>query len=72
MAMLGIDALVRRVLAVDGKSYGAYKSIKGTYEGAGFRLHIDHVQGDPFAEPSRLRLEVAQTAPPEGPAIRNC
>ena len=26
----------------------------------GFTLHVDHVQGDPFAEPSKVRLRVPQ------------
>ncbi|HIQ06252.1 MAG TPA: ATPase, partial [Anaerolineae bacterium] len=36
----------------------AYKDIRGIYDGPGFRLYIDHVQGDPFAAPSRLRIRV--------------
>lgn len=50
--------------AIDGKGYGAYKRIAGDYDFADFSLHIDYVQGDPFASPSRLRAvfppEVAQ------------
>ena len=51
------------LLRLDGKGYRAYREIQGTYaiDGgpmAGALLHIDHVQGDPFAAPSRLRLEV--------------
>lgn len=41
--------------AIDGKGYGAYKTILGAYGFAEFDLHIDYVQGDPFATPSRLR-----------------
>jgi predicted ABC-class ATPase len=40
---------------LDGKSYGAYKGIAGNYDFGDFELHIDHVQSDPFAAPSRLR-----------------
>ena len=40
---------------LDGKNYGAYKGIAGGYDFGEFELHIDHVQGDPFAAPSRLR-----------------
>ncbi len=43
--------------AVDGKSYGAYKRVAGSYDFQDFCLHIDYVQGDPFASPSRLRGE---------------
>lgn len=40
---------------IDRKSYGAYKQIAGSYDFGDFTLHIDYVQGDPFASPSRLR-----------------
>jgi predicted ABC-class ATPase len=45
---------------IDGKGYPAYKDIRDEYEFPGFRLLIDHVQGDPFAAPSRLRVWVPQ------------
>ena len=41
---------------IEGRSYKAYKSIAGRYEADGFTLAVEHVQGDPFAEPSRLRV----------------
>ena len=40
------------------KSYPAYKDLRGSYRFPGYILHIDHVQGDPFAAPSRLSVEV--------------
>jgi predicted ABC-class ATPase len=43
---------------IDGRGYKAYKEITGEYDAGGFRLLIDHVQGDPFAEASRLRVFV--------------
>lgn len=52
-----MERLRTNLLRIDKKGYKAYKDIQGTYEGSGFRLHIDYVQGDPFAAPSRLRLE---------------
>jgi predicted ABC-class ATPase len=39
---------------LDGKGYPAYKAIRGSWELGDFRLSIDHVQGDPFAAPSRV------------------
>ncbi|PZV00569.1 MAG: ATPase [Leptolyngbya sp.] len=45
---------------LDGQSYGAYKGLKGEYDFGDFTLHIDHVQGDPFAAPSRVRVVVPQ------------
>ncbi len=43
---------------INGRGYKAYKDIQGSYQFPGFVLHIDHVQGDPFAAPSRLRAFV--------------
>ncbi|MBD2234655.1 ABC-ATPase domain-containing protein [Phormidium tenue] len=45
---------------LDGQGYGAYKAIKGEYDFGHFVMHIDHVQGDPFAAPSRVRVVVPQ------------
>ncbi len=47
-----IDTLQR----IDGRGYGAYKDLRGRYLIHDWTLCIDHVQGDPFAAPSRLRL----------------
>jgi predicted ABC-class ATPase len=48
---------------IDGQGYKAYKQLQGEYQFPKFRLRIDHVQGDPFAEPSRCRILVdRQTA----------
>lgn len=52
---------LRRILArIDGKGYKAYKDIEGNYNYDNFTLYIDHVQGDPFAAPSRMRVRVPQ------------
>ena len=51
---------LRRLLeSIDHKSYPAYKSAQGAYAFNGYILSIDHVQGDPFAAPSRLSVHVA-------------
>jgi predicted ABC-class ATPase len=50
---------LRKILTrLDGKGYKAYKDIKGAFDYINFTLFIDHVQGDPFASPSRVRAEV--------------
>ena len=41
---------------IDHKGYKAYKVLEGEYDFGAYRLCIDHVQGDPFASPSRVRL----------------
>jgi predicted ABC-class ATPase len=45
---------------IDGRGYKAYKDIRGEYDFGDYTLYVDHVQGDPFATPSRLRVRVAQ------------
>lgn len=47
--------LLRRL---DGRGYRSYKQIAGTYDAGDFHLVIDHVQGDPFADASRMRVLV--------------
>lgn len=47
---------------IDGKGYKAYKDIKGQYGFARYQLILDHIQGDPFAAPSRARVRVARSA----------
>lgn len=59
--MPATQADLKRILGrVNGRSYKAYKEIAGQYDFPRFRLSIDHVQGDPFASPSRLRVRVTQ------------
>lgn len=43
---------------IDHKGYPAYKETKGMYQFEGYILSIDHVQGDPFASPSKVSVQV--------------
>ena len=43
---------------IDHRGYPAYKDTKGMYQFPGYILSIDHVQGDPFASPSKLSIHV--------------
>ncbi|HIS25967.1 MAG TPA: ABC-ATPase domain-containing protein [Candidatus Pullilachnospira intestinigallinarum] len=43
---------------INRKSYPAYKQTRGTYAFPGYVLGIDHVQGDPFAAPSKVSVRV--------------
>lgn len=52
------EDLRRSITGIDHKSYGMYKNLAGSYQFRNYILHFDHVQGDPFASPSRLRLEL--------------
>ncbi len=54
------DALGSALKRIEGKGYKAYKDIQGSYDFKEFELHIDYVQGDPFAAPTRVRLRVPQ------------
>ncbi len=45
---------------IDRRGYKAYKQLRGAYDLGRFTLFIDHVQGDPFAAPSKLRARVPQ------------
>ncbi|MBW2038784.1 MAG: ABC-ATPase domain-containing protein [Deltaproteobacteria bacterium] len=50
---------LRRIInRIDGRGYKAYKDIKGEYDFGPYWLIIDHVQGDPFAAPSRVRVRL--------------
>ncbi|NRB41729.1 MAG: ABC-ATPase domain-containing protein [Pseudomonadales bacterium] len=51
-----MQTLRNRLCEIDQKSYKNYKKLQGCYQFKKFQLHIDHVQGDPFAEPSRCRV----------------
>ncbi len=52
--------LEQQLMSIHRKSYPAYKSLAGSWQFPGFILHIDHVQGDPFAAPSKVSVEVSQ------------
>ncbi len=50
---------LRQILKrIEGKGYGAYKDITGQYGFDMFDLFCDHIQSDPFAPPSRIRVRV--------------
>ena len=51
--------LIGHLHALDGRSYAAYKAIVGRYRApAGWFLHIDRVQSDPYAPPTRIHVDV--------------
>ena len=47
-----------KLMNIDHRGYPAYKDLKGQYNFGDYVLSIDHVQGDPFASPSRLSVRV--------------
>lgn len=52
--------LKKSLSSINGKSYGAYKSLSDRYDFKKYVLSIDHVQGDPFASPSKLQIIIDQ------------
>lgn len=58
---------LQRILErIDGRGYKAYNDIRGSYDFEFFTLFVEHVQRDPFASPSLLRVEVKDPGFPEG------
>ena len=63
--MKDLDSILHRI---DGRGYKAYKEIQGRrFSYDGFDLVVEHVQGDPYAAPSRLRalIPLKNTGIPE-------
>ncbi len=58
--MKTIQNLKDTLARIDGKGYKAYKDIEGMYDFDSYILAIDHVQGDPFAAPSKIRVRLPQ------------
>lgn len=58
--MQQLAAVLQRL---DGKGYKAYRDIEGAWQFEGFTVIVDHVQGDPYAAPSRLRVQVVAHFP---------
>lgn len=52
--------LAHLLTAIDGRGYGGYRQIVSSYQlRPGMTLHIDHAQVDPYAPPSRVRIELS-------------
>jgi predicted ABC-class ATPase len=56
--MRGSAELAERLGLLDGRGYKAYRDIEGAWQFSDFQLFVDHVQSDPFATPSKLRVRV--------------
>lgn len=52
------EELRNKLRLIDHRGYPAYKELKERYDFGNYILSIDHVQGDPFAAPSRLSVLV--------------
>lgn len=56
--MKNLNDLKRELDRINGRGYKSYKELEGQYKFDDYILSIDHVQGDPFASPSRIRVIV--------------
>jgi len=66
------DTDLRNILnRIDHKGYPAYKDTKGSYDFGKYTLNIDHVQGDPFASPSKLSVNVRGSVAGFNPQLYN-
>jgi predicted ABC-class ATPase len=64
------EAELRDILRrIDGRSYASYRDLSGSFRLGALELSIDHVQPDPFAPPSRLRLRVPMEEARFAPAL---
>ncbi|MCK4305370.1 MAG: ABC-ATPase domain-containing protein [Candidatus Eisenbacteria sp.] len=62
MRVLASDDLRRILMRIDGRGYKAYHDLRGTYELGPYLLDVAHVQGDPYAPPSRVHVHVSLRA----------
>lgn len=58
--MKNLNDLKKMLYSIDGRGYKSYKTLEGQYDFNNYILAIDHVQGDPFAAPSRIRIIMSQ------------
>lgn len=56
--MSTLEELGRRLERLEGAGYGAYRQVRGAWEGPGWTLLVDRVQVDPFAPPSIVRVRL--------------
>lgn len=52
------EELRKLLQQIDHKSYPAYKQTSGSYQWGNYIFTIEHVQGDPFAAPSKVSIFV--------------
>jgi predicted ABC-class ATPase len=56
---------------IDGRPYPAYRDLRDRCYSAGrYRLRFEHVQGDPFASPSRVRIDAPAAVADLPPSAR--
>ncbi len=66
MSLKTTSQLRKTLQRIDRKGYKAYRQLLGSYRIGPFLLRVDHVQGDPFASPTRVSviMELSETGIP--------
>jgi len=54
-----LEQLARTLTQLDGRGYPGYRQASGPWGDPDLTVALDHVQGDPFATPSRLRIQLS-------------
>jgi len=52
------NSLREELLSMDSKSYKLYKKLRGCWPFQSYEVHFDHVQSDPFAPASKIRVRI--------------
>jgi len=64
------SALRQEILALDGLGYKAYKALQGkSFSYGSFSVKFEHVQGDSFAQPTRLSVSIEMDKAGFGPSL---
>ncbi len=53
---MDLHTLARRLKELDGRGYKRYQELRGAYQFPRFKLVFEHIQSDPFAPPSRVKV----------------
>lgn len=56
-----MQRLREKLEKIDRQGYKSYKGLEGDFQFPDYLLRIDHVQGDPYADPSRCRIFISST-----------
>lgn len=56
MPVQSLSAFTRVLRSLDGKAYTGYRELHGEWDLGVAQLLVDHVQADPYAPPTRIRL----------------
>ncbi len=75
MRAMSLGDLGGTLKRIDGRGYKAYRDLEGVYALGPFEIDIAHVQGDPYAPPSRVQVhagleELGLSEYAQGPAAR--